>query len=595
MSIQVFEQSISVTFPSTCVKMLMVQPYLEFETPLQEPFPLLPGCSDKLIKAIDKAFDIAGTFNAHIMLFPEFALPGVGAVSKVASRMTSAAIPSSRILVAGVQGLSKTQYTQLCTLPYNVNVEAANAPDKLTDNQWVNTSVTFVKDDAGVLSIWIQPKLSPSWVEANECHQHMFPGKSVRIFKAKLDNDLPSRFFSLLCYDWVGYENGATVPNTILEGFDRLCRDSNAPGNLQWVFVLQHNPEPNHPTVLNAANNFLSLPSPAFVQRHDTAVVMVSTAQTKAPARGNPYGYSSLIFGPRAPFDSSGCAPTFATQCRKLRASTFLQTCKDIVFREMGECIHTAEVRVPTSVVPNATDRTAALVQAQIFPLSGGVVDPRIPEGPVPAVVKWVNDELDAVNDSDFIGTTMEIDLKASNERTVKAYRTLKSQTLALRIDEACAKRTLKSVKKESSSIDPAADIDTEWDIDERNSLHHVIQTLALIGGAATIDAIGAKLHARFNADVEIAAIRGSRHSECVPAFRRLADKTHSPILFVSRDDNNVELLQREIEDFTDPNRGKGIKFTDSQTLLAKVRSTSTIEYSEFISELLNVPERSII
>ena len=62
------------------------------------------------------------------------------------------------------------------------------------------------------------------------------------------------------------------------------------------------------------------------------------------------------------------------------------------------------EVRVPRSVVPNATDRTAALVGARTFPLCGNAgADPRIPGGPVPAVVKWVNDELDMVTDGVFL------------------------------------------------------------------------------------------------------------------------------------------------------------------------------------------------
>ena len=596
MSIQVSEQNITVTLPSTCVKMLMVQPYLEFETPLQEPFPLLPGCSAKLVQAIEKSFDIARTLDPHIMLFPEFGLPGVEAVKQVAALMATTAVPSSRILITGVQGLSKAQYAELCALPHNVNVEAANAPNQVTDTQWVNTSLTFVKDDAGVLSLWVQPKLSPSWLEKNICHQLMFPGKAVRIFKAQFDNGLPCRFFSLLCYDWVGRENGATVPTIILDGFDRLCRQSQTPSSLQWVFVLQHNPAPNHVTFLNAANNFLSLPAPAFVQRVDTAVVMVCTAHAKVPARCDPYGYSSLIFGPRAPFDSNGCAPTFATQSGRLRGSMALQTCKDVVFREMGECIHTAEVRIPASVVANATDRTAALVQAQIFPLSGGIIDPRIPGERVPAVVKWVNDELDTVTDGAFTGSAMEDEIKASQQRAVTAYRNLRPQALALRVDEACAKHTLKAAKKGGVAPDPAADIDTSWDAHERNSLQHVIETLALIGGAAVLDPVRTQLHACFaTARVEIAAVRGTDHSECVPAFKRLAKKTHSPIVFVSRDDNNLVHLRREIEAFADPGGWDGFKFTDAQTLLAKARSETDTEFRNFITELLNVPDRRII
>jgi hypothetical protein len=77
---------------------------------------------------------------------------------------------------------------------------------------------------------------------------------------------------------------------------------------------------------------------------------------------------------------------------------------------------------------------------------------------------------------------------------------------------------------------------------------------------------------------------------ECVPAFRRLAEKTHSSILFVSRDDNNLRILTREFAAFTDPGGGRGIRHTDAQTLLANARDATAAEYRAFIMELLNVP-----
>jgi hypothetical protein len=165
-----------------------------------------------------------------------------------------------------------------------------------------------------------------------------------------------------------------------------------------------------------------------------------------------------------------------------------------------------------------------------------------------------------------------------------------------VRVDGACAKRASTVPKKGTPAPDPAADIDTAWDADERNSLQHVIQTLALIGGVTEIDALRSQLHGRCGTTgVEVAAIRGSKHSECVPAFRRLAEKTHSSILFVSRDDNNLPILPREFAAFTDPSGGRGIRHTDSQTLLANARDATAAEYRAFIMELLNVPDRSII
>jgi hypothetical protein len=76
-------------------------------------------------------------------------------------------------------------------------------------------------------------------------------------------------------------------------------------------------------------------------------------------------------------------------------------------------------------------------------------------------VVKWVNDELDMVTDGVFTGTAIEPDLKTAHGRTVKAYRNLKSQVLAVRVDGACAKRASTVPKRGTPAPDPAADIDT--------------------------------------------------------------------------------------------------------------------------------------
>jgi hypothetical protein len=261
----------------------------------------------------------------------------------------------------------------------------------------------------------------------------------------------------------------------------------------------------------------------------------------------------------------------------------------------MGECIHVAEVRVPSSVVADVTDRTAAVAEAKAMPLFGAVVDPRIPGLPVPAVVKWANDELDSVPDTCgkyFSGSAIEAPMKYSQNQTVSGYRHLRSQDLAFRVDGACASRAVKPL----DNVDPAADIDTAWDEAERHALHHIIQTLTLIGSVVHVDFNKSQLHARHETGgVEITAIYGSTHSQCVNAFRRLAERTYSPVLLVTRDAENARHLPREAELFADPRGSGGLKFTDSQTLLDAARNKTVQEYTEFIGELLNVQDRPII
>src|SRR5450759_299283 len=107
MSILVPEQQIDVTLPSTSVKMLIVQPHLEFLEPTQEPFPLRQECSQRLLDVVDNVFRIASAYHPQLILFPEFALPGVAGVQKVAACLSLETVSSPTIVIAGVRGLSK--------------------------------------------------------------------------------------------------------------------------------------------------------------------------------------------------------------------------------------------------------------------------------------------------------------------------------------------------------------------------------------------------------------------------------------------------------------------------------------------------------
>jgi hypothetical protein len=205
-------------------------------------------------------------YHPHFVVFPEFTLPGVPAVERVIDCLSAETISSPTIVIGGVSGLSRSEYAKLCAIDA-IHVDPENAPEKVAGSQWVNTSITFVKADDRAVSIWIQPKISPSWQETNVSHENMFKGGVVRIFRAQFDNHVPCRFFSLLCFDWVGAENGNGIPDVILQQFDQTCRAAGSPQDIHWAFVLQYNPSPNHPTFLTTTKNFLTQTTPPFVRR----------------------------------------------------------------------------------------------------------------------------------------------------------------------------------------------------------------------------------------------------------------------------------------------------------------------------------------
>jgi hypothetical protein len=272
-----------------------------------------------------------------------------------------------------------------------------------------------------------------------------------------------------------------------------------------------------------------------------------------------------------------------------------LDMCKDVLFREMGECLHFAEVRIPRSVVLDPTDHTPGLQQARAFALTGTTTDPRLPDDAVPAAVKWANDELDEVPDicaTYFSGEEIEADFTAARAHAIDTYRRLESKSLALRIANSWAPRALRAAA--DADVDAANDIDTKWDTDERQGLHHLIQTLSLLGCAAVIDPTGAQLHARCDDTIELAAIAGPTHEECVNAFRAFAHRTHSPVLLVSRDQQNAALLPREVEEFASPPVGASTRLTDAATLLAVARK-SLGEFQAFVSDLLDADDRPFL
>ena len=592
----VVRETLEVTLPSTAVGMLLVQPFIEFPRPLQEPFRRRADAAS-VPAVLDKVFRLARSEGACFLLFPEYFLPGLAAVEHVRSRLAAEEVPRPTVVIAGVHGLSREEYAALCTLPgVAVTVDPANAPSEVEESEWVNTSVTFVKDDDGRLSLYLQPKLSPAWPEVETAYGSMFRGSAVNVFRARFDNGFPCSFFSLLCFDWVGRESGIAVPAAVLTELNSAARDAGGPLPLQWAFVLQHNPKPNHQTFLRAANEFLTAATECpLVSRHHAAVVMVCTAGSPMPGRPQSHGFSSLIFSPSCSFDAGEtCRPTYSTATVKLRGSDALGACKDVVFRERGECVHVCSVRVPNFVVPDVTDRTGPLESAAVHPLADGPHDPRLPGGPVPAVVKWIGDELDAVTgvaERHFQGSELKPYVTHAHDEVVRVYRRLEPKSLAGKVHRSCAGR----VAAEKGTVDPSADADV-WDAAERRGLAHLIETLSLLGATTPLEIEPAQLHARHpDTGVEILSLRGATHSDCWKAFTRLAGQTHSPALLVTRDDDNVAALPRELESFADPGASAGVRFTDAQQLLAKARASTQQEFALYVKGLMDVGDRRFI
>lgn len=404
-----------------------MQPFIRFHSTTEEPFRWSEDSVDGQLTAIRRTLDIAqgsvGGCSANFTLFPEYAIPGIEGASAINDRISAAAWPNESIIIAGVHGISKDEYRDLCDV-LAAHVSQSNAPNSILDNQWVNCCVIWVKDHEGVVQTWMQPKVRPAWSEMNVTCNDMFCGTNIFVFEGRYEpTSYPCRFVTLICYDWVASVAGTTVCQELLTKLNQLWVQSQP--DLDWVFVVQCNPKPNHPSFLNSTHQFLTDRTYAFVQRDNAIVIHANTAASPHPTRTGKGGFSACVFSPSAQLDCSDCRPTVCMQPRLLRESDILQRCRDVVFREMGECIHAFTIRVPRFVTPGVTDRTCPLPLAYVYATCDSI-DPRLSGRPVPAAVKWVCDSLDGVerlSASSLEGCPLKVKAAAIEPAIINAMR----------------------------------------------------------------------------------------------------------------------------------------------------------------------------
>jgi len=108
----------------------------------------------------------------------------------------------------------------------------------------------------------------------------MFCGRSVYLFTIKFTNNTPCKFLSLICFDWIGIINGAgNGISGILNQINQLWQGSASRKDINMVFILQCNEEPNHRNFLeNARNFFEDRASNQFVIRDQSILLFVNTA-----------------------------------------------------------------------------------------------------------------------------------------------------------------------------------------------------------------------------------------------------------------------------------------------------------------------------
>jgi len=575
--IEVEEKSIGVIFPSQQIKMVAMQPHVHLTD--TEPFRWPDGEKEKQIAGIKRTLEIAKNKQAHFILFPEYSIPGLDGVGAIDEVITNNVWPNNTIIIGGVDGLSKTEYQQLFQ-PNNTECHPNNKPDKVPNGYWVNCCVIWIKNyDAGSIKKYLQPKISKAKDELlTPCH-NLFPGSSVYNFIGILNYvdgaTYEFHFFTLICFDWIYKHQGKLINQLILEELNKNTQ------RLEWIFLPQHNQKPNYSEFVGSTTNFFDDSICNNVIRHDTAILFINSATDDKPSLYIPdkYGVSSIVFHPRANILSDGCKHTACFKKGKYRN---LNNCHDIVFREMGACIHSFEVPVPRFLQRAMGSLSLPIQKAEVYPIIDGKPDPRLPGAEVPACVKWVNDNLD--NLLPLINHVhidhLRNETETSHNTIVEAIRRLTANEHEKNIHYATASHLSETSNNEWRNAD-------NWITEERGALEHMLNTLTMINTACNTELQNCSLHATTLIDgtpVEIVAVKGTTHDECFKYFCEYITPPTNKVFLITQDNRNSVITDGLLKKFTvgDPSKSTIIrprcKPKDYQTLQQTFQRADSVE-----------------
>lgn len=567
--IQVIEIDIGqlgVRLPRGEVGMVIAQPFVDFVH--MEPFPLVPAVRATALAGIDATLAVArarvhGAEKTHFTIFPECTLPGLAGFDHITAAMADDTWPAGTVVIGGFEGLTREQFSQLVQRPGTVYDVVGSSLDRVRQDQWVNCCATWVKLASGEVSCWIQTKIEPAGVELQVDHQSMFKGKSIFLFKGTYaDNHAPYRFATLICYDWIGVRDQRRIWEWLLQDIEQTAAAIEAQLPLTWLFVAQCNPGPSHASFMSQVQPFFNPVQFPSVLREGTCLVMANVAGNAAPGSANQYGQSAVIFASDK-FMKPESMPTYCAGGEFQRPGNPLENFKDAVFRERGACIHSFRQLNPMALPPGAAGRRYALAEATVHPYPG-TEDPRTPSGLVPAVVKWVNDELDDPQKS--------LQMKYPNLPLAGA-----AATAHLRAVNALRWLPPDALNKAVLIATPAArSVPDKWRNTQSQAIKHVLHSFSILDVAkysTTFHGNGAQATIiKGDASVEVVAVIGQSHEECDKHAMDLLPDHRGQLLLVSRDEDNTSWNPRMrtlFDQAAEPT--KELNFTDPTSAIIRV------------------------
>lgn len=525
--------------PSTFVGMVVAQPFTELtET---EPFTCDPQLLTRQLEIVKRTLDISlacphGQAKTHFTLFPEYSIPSTQGVALVDEYVARAEWPIGTIVIGGLDALTKQEYVELLARP-GTNVDEQNDAGKLQPGEWVNCCVTWIKLSDGSIQRWVQPKMTPALPEAILGTEMMYRGKSIYMFKARLDDNRIARFFTLVCFDWVGSIGNDVIWKAVAAEMEADAERRGADSySITWTFVIQHNPQPNHTVFLDQIKGYFNQTQHPRLQRNQACLVMVNRAGRLNPGHAEEYASTAIVNSSLAGFFKQPCPATYGSGGLRYRPNNQLENLSDCFFREAGACIYSFAQRNPQSVPGGAAAKTLSPIETAFVHSLEGENDPRCPGTFVPCSLKRFHDEVDlaAPLSKAHPHAKLADDSEVARDAFVIGYRKLEATRL-----EAAVRLASPSLKSANNA--------EEWGHDLTPAITLLVQAVSLTGVADKEQRFDdASFHATSmfgDSLVNIMVVRAPTHEDSAKHINSELPMSRYPIAVISKDEDNTEWI----------------------------------------------------
>ena len=589
--ISIEEVKSTLQVPSDGIGFVVMQPHLSGRVNTrQEPFKWLDderaGQLDRIRTTLQISLEnLHDCEKTHFTIFPEYALPGFEAVNIVDSFLGKDSWPCGTVVVGGLDGLTKDEYATLCGMD-RVSFCECNGPQNVLNGQWVNCCITWEKESTSGgfrINKLVQAKMRPSSDEEFVKAKDMFCGKGVYVVKGSWTQGPAFRFLTTICYDWIGVIENEEGILSVLSSLERLWSAGTDPKMLDLVLLIQCNKKPNNPAFLGNAFRFFDKAYFPFVSRDNAVVAMLNTAKSEKPAccKGEPFGSTSLVFSPN-PHEYDYDPPTYAVNTGALRDSSSLRNCRDALFREAGECVHSFSLIHPRFVGRETQYSRLPIRRAVVSPLCSSTNDPRMANAPIAASTKWVNDHLDKIDCPESVVAVIKTLLSGSYALFENSLRYKEDDYLSTSI-------SLATERESDVGIQDNCDL---WESDEIRVLETWSAVASLIGCISKVNLGQGTVHGVFKREkdfVEIVIVVGDKHCSNIQwADRQFPPTMKHKRLIISRDrGDGADVVDRERPVYDVPGDTVNRTF---HSLMGVLSAADKKEFLSRVSECIGAP-----